>query len=140
MDAGIALDAGDRDTAAELFIDYWMGSGSWKQIPDAHKPHVAASVTNIRRWGHALFSEPTPLRAFRSLDLPVLYMVGNKSTASAHGVARLLTRTLPRVERVEFRELGHMGPVTHPDLVNEVIRQFLGRVSTFASAPTNVEV
>jgi hypothetical protein len=29
------------------------------------------------------------------------------------------------VEIVEFDTLGHMGPVTHPDQVNEVIRQFL---------------
>jgi hypothetical protein len=28
---------------------------------------------------------------------------------------------------VEFENLGHMGPVTHPDLVNEAIGQFLER-------------
>lgn len=77
--------------------------------------------------GTALFTEPTPLEAFRSLDVPVLYMVGKRSPASAHGVARLLARALPRVEAVEFEELGHMGPVTHPDQVNEVIARFLER-------------
>jgi hypothetical protein len=28
---------------------------------------------------------------------------------------------------VVFETLGHMGPVTHPDLVNEAIAQFLER-------------
>jgi len=28
---------------------------------------------------------------------------------------------------VEFEKLGHMGPVTHPDTVNEAIGQFLER-------------
>jgi len=28
---------------------------------------------------------------------------------------------------VEFEELGHMGPVTHPEPVNAAIRTFLGR-------------
>jgi pimeloyl-ACP methyl ester carboxylesterase len=42
-------------------------------------------------------------------------------------VARLLTRVLPRVEVVEFAGLGHMGPVTHPEVVNEAIRRFLER-------------
>ena len=124
-DAGIALDAGNREAAAERFIDYWMGKGSWKQIPDQRKAPIAASVTNVRRWSHALFTEPTPLAAFRSLDIPVLYMVGKRSTPAAHGVARLLTNALPRVEVVEFEELGHMGPITHPDRVNEVITRFL---------------
>lgn len=74
-----------------------------------------------------MFTEPTPLAAFRSLDIPVLYMAGRRSTASARGVARLLTSALPRVEVVEFDELGHMGPVTHPERVNEAIARFLER-------------
>jgi pimeloyl-ACP methyl ester carboxylesterase len=123
-----ALDAGNLDAAAECFIDYWMGEGSWKQTPEQRKAPIAASVVNMRRWGHALFTEPTPLSAFRALDIPVLYMVGGRSTTSACGVARLLTKVLPRVEVVEFEELGHMGPVTHPERVNEVIARFLERV------------
>jgi pimeloyl-ACP methyl ester carboxylesterase len=124
-DASIALDAGNPDGAAERFIDYWMGSGTWKQMPAERRQPIAASGTNVRRWAHALFTEPTPLNAFRSLDVPVLYMVGKRSTPSGHGVARLLLSALPRVELVEFEDLGHMGPVTHPDPVNQAIRQFL---------------
>jgi pimeloyl-ACP methyl ester carboxylesterase len=124
-DAGAALDAGNADAAAERFIDYWMGAGAWQRTPGQRKPQIAASVANVRRWAHALFTEPEPLQAFAALDVPVLYMVGARSTASAHGVARLLTATLPRVEIVEFGHLGHMGPVTHPELVNEAIGGFL---------------
>jgi pimeloyl-ACP methyl ester carboxylesterase len=127
-DASVALDAGNRDAAAERFIDYWMGDGAWKQIPEQRKPPIAASVTNKRRWAHALFTEPTPLNAFRSLDVPVLYMVGKRSRPSALGVARLLLAALPRVELVEFENIGHMGPVTDPGSVNEVIKHFLERV------------
>jgi pimeloyl-ACP methyl ester carboxylesterase len=126
-DASVALDAGAQDAAAERFIDYWMGNGTWKQIPEPRRAPIADSVTNVRRWAHALFTEPAPLSAFRSLDIPVLYMVGKRSTQSAHGVARLLANALPRVELVEFENLGHMGPITHPDPVNEVIRGFLER-------------
>jgi pimeloyl-ACP methyl ester carboxylesterase len=123
----IALEEGNQDAAAERFIDYWMGTGAWKQTPEQRKAPIAASVKNVRRWAHALMNELAPLAAFRSLDVPVLYMTGKRSTQSARGVARLLTSVLPRVEVVEFESLGHMGPVTHPDLVNEAIRQFLER-------------
>jgi len=126
-DAGLALEAGNLEGAAERFIDYWMGRGAWKRTPEPRKPSIAASVVNVRRWGHALFTEPTPLHAFRSLDVPVLYMVGKRSTVSARGVARRLATALPRVELVELDDLGHMGPVTHPDLVNDVIAQYLER-------------
>ncbi len=126
--AGSALDAGDRDTAARLFIDYWMGEGSWDRTPDERKPATAASVANVRRWGHALFTEPTPLSAFRALDIPVLYMVGGRSRPSALGVAQLLTSVLPDVEVVTFESLGHMGPITHPEPVNAAIAGFLERI------------
>ena len=125
VDTGVALDAGNQHAVAQRFIDYWMGTGSWEQMPDQRKAPIAASVKNVRRWAHALFTEPTPLAAFRALDMPVLYMIGKRSTASAHGVARLLTNALPRVEVVTFEALGHMGPMTHPDAVNVVIARFL---------------
>jgi pimeloyl-ACP methyl ester carboxylesterase len=126
-DASRALDAGDPAGAAERFIDYWMGTGAWKQTPEPRRAPIAESVKHVRRWAHALFTEPTPLAAFRSLDVPVLYMTGKRSTASAHGVARLLTAALPRVKVVEFEDLGHMGPVTHPNRVNEAIEHFVRR-------------
>jgi pimeloyl-ACP methyl ester carboxylesterase len=122
-----ALDQYDRNRAAEIFVDYWTDEGSWRRTPPQRQAPIAAAITNVRRWGHALFTEPTPLKSFRSLTMPVLYMVGARSTQSALGVARLLTATLPRVEVMTFEQLGHMGPVTHPDAVNAAIEQFLAR-------------
>jgi pimeloyl-ACP methyl ester carboxylesterase len=81
----------------------------------------------VRGWGNALLTEPTPLKAFAALRVPVLYMVGKKSPSPSLGVARLLTHVMPNVEVVEFDDLGHMGPVTHPDVVNEAIARFLTR-------------
>ena len=126
--AGAALDAGDTDRAAECFIDFWMGKGAWARTPEARKGPIAASVANVRGWKSVLFGEPTPLEAFAVLDVPVLYMTGKDSPASSLGVARLLTKTLPQVEVVEFEGLGHMGPVTHPEVVNVALAEFLKRV------------
>jgi len=122
-----ALGADDPAGAARCFIDFWMGKGAWDQTPEPRKGPIATSVTNVRGWAHALFGEPTPLSAFAELDVPVLYMIGARSPASSRAVARLLTRVLPRVEVVEFEGLGHMGPVTHPEVVNEAIGRFLDR-------------
>ena len=127
-DASRALDAGDLHGAARCFIDYWSGPGSWERMPEHRKPTMAASIANVRRWSHALFSEATPLDAFASLDVPVLVLSGGRSTASARGVTRLLLRVLPRAEPIEFAALGHMGPVTDPQTVDPVIAGFLDRV------------
>ena len=119
------LDRGDRDAAARRFIDYWSGEGSWQRVPAHRKPAMAASIANIRRWGHALFTEATPLAAFASLDIPVLLLTGTRSTASARAVVERLSQVLPRVRVVEFAGLGHMGPVTNPAAVDPVIADFI---------------
>lgn len=123
-----ALDAGDRDSAAEHFIDYWMGKGSWQATPSQRKPAIAGSTVNVRRWAHALITEATPVEAFAALNIPILYMLGEQSPESAHAVARILIPVLPLVRVAEFPGLGHMGPITHPEVVNSEIARFLAEV------------
>ena len=125
--AGIALATGDRDAAAEHFIDFWMGTGVWRATPQARRCAIEAAIVNVQGWADALFGEPTPLQALAALEMPVLLMVGQNSPASARAVAQLLAQALPRVETLEFEGLGHMGPVAHPELVNPAIEAFLRR-------------
>lgn len=125
--AGLALAAGDRSAAAEHFIDFWMGTGTWHSKPEAQRGAIEAATANVEGWGHALFNEPTPLRAFAALTMPVLLMVGTETPASARAVVGLLARVLPKVEVMEFAGLGHMGPLTHPEVVNSAIEDFLNR-------------
>ncbi|WP_439888343.1 alpha/beta fold hydrolase [Pseudomonas sp. MBLB4123] len=111
--------------AAEHFIDYWMGKGSWARMPATRQGPIVATIGNLPGWAHALLGEPTPLAAFAALNVPVLYMIGQNSPASSRAVGRLLTAALPRVQVIEFEGLGHMGPITHPDVVNQAIARFL---------------
>lgn len=123
--AGAAAAAGDGATAARIFIDFWMGAGAWDAMPAGRQRAVAEASLNVEGWWRALSTEPTPLSAFAALDVPVLYMVGGRSPESAHAVARVLVPALRKVQVVRFPELGHMGPVTHPGVVNPVIAKFL---------------
>jgi pimeloyl-ACP methyl ester carboxylesterase len=123
--AAAAVDAGELGAAAEYFVDFWMGNGAWARIPEARRAPIVHSIVNVQRWADALFNEPTPLVAFSQLNIPVLYMMGTKSPSSSRGVGRLLIRALPRVHIVEFNGMGHMGPVTHPEVVNDVIARFV---------------
>jgi pimeloyl-ACP methyl ester carboxylesterase len=124
-DAATAVARGDSAAAAERFIDYWMGPGAWAAMPQTRQPAIAQSMRGIGYWAHALFNEPAPLSAFAALDVPVLYLVGGRSPASSRGVFDLLEKTLPNLRVKQFDGLGHMGPVTHPDLVNQAIDRYL---------------
>ena len=123
--ASAALDVGNRDAAAEHFIDFWMGKGSWLNTPDSRKGPIVESVVNVRRWGHALFSEPMVLDSFASLSMPVLYLLGQDSPESARSVERVLSPTLPNVRVVKVEGWGHMAPITHAESVNARIAEFV---------------
>ena len=124
-----AVSLNDLETAAERFVDYWLGPGSFTGIPEARRPALANSMRKVRAEWHAAFNEPTPLPAFSAVDVPTLFLTGSKSPASTRYVAGLLCVVLPRVTVIELEGLGHMGPVTHPERVNEAIESFLREVT-----------
>lgn len=126
--AGAAAEAvgrGDHDEAARHFIDYWSGAGAWQRTPEQRRPPVAHSIRDVGSWAHALFTEPSTAQSFRSLEIPVLFMTGTDTTASARGVARILCSALPNVRVRSFHGVGHMGPVQDPGAVNDAIERFL---------------
>jgi pimeloyl-ACP methyl ester carboxylesterase len=129
-----SVDQGDLDAAAEQFIDYWSGDGTWAATPENRRQAIAASMRAAKPEEHALFSDPTPLHAFAALDVPTLLLTGTRSKASVRAIARLLTPVLPRVRVEEIDGVGHMAPVTHPERVNPLIERFLEAARPGAAA------
>jgi pimeloyl-ACP methyl ester carboxylesterase len=125
--AASELATGNRGAAAERFIDYWMGDGAWERMPESRRAPIEATIVNVQDWATALFDEPTPLAAFKTLEMPVFLMIGKDSPTSSRGVAQRLAGVLPDLELVELEGMGHMGPITHPGAVNTAIEAFLER-------------
>jgi len=95
-----AVEVGALDSAAQRFIDYWMGAGTWAGMPPQRRAAIAQTMPSVRSQWTAIFAETTPLPVYSLLDLPVLYLVGSKSPSSTRAVARLLTPDLSQ------RDLG----------------------------------
>jgi len=119
------VDQGHLKASAKRFIDYWMGDGAWAATSESRRPVLAAAMRAVKPEWHAVFHEPTPLSGFAAVHVPTLLLTGTQSKASALAVARLLTAVLPRVRTEEIEGVGHMAPVTHPDIVNPLIECFL---------------
>ena len=91
----------------------------------AQAPIAAALRDDIAQGAYAPGDQLPTEAALSALRMPVLLMTGSESPASSLGVARILAAQLARVETIEFQGLGHMGPVTHPERVNEAVERFL---------------
>jgi pimeloyl-ACP methyl ester carboxylesterase len=119
------IDAGRLEAAAERFIDYWTGAGSWAATPQERRPRLVDTVRSLREGWQAAFDERWSAAELRALDIPCLLLTGTASTAAARRAVRLLGELLPRAKVVELDGLPHMGPVTHPERVDPLIEAFI---------------
>ena len=67
------------------------------------------------------------LADYHSLDIPTLLLWGEHTPCATREITRLLMRHLPNARGAELADVGHMGPVTHPQTVNPLINHFLTR-------------
>lgn len=120
---------GELEPAAERFIDYWAGEGTWVAMPAERRPRLLSTMRSLRDGWLAAFSEPWTAAGLRSLDIPCLLMTGSRSTAAARRALGLLREMLPRAHVVEFEGLGHLGPINHPERIDAAVEAFLSERS-----------
>jgi pimeloyl-ACP methyl ester carboxylesterase len=111
--------------AARRFIDYWSGEGVWDSLPEWQREAIERRMKKVTADFDATLGNPTPLEAYRELDIPLLFLYGLQSPRSTQQIAEWMAQELPNVEVRGLLPLGHMGPVSHADGVNRMISSFL---------------
>lgn len=123
---GRLLAADLRAEAAAAFLDYWGGPGSFAGFPARVRTDFARRTAKLALDFQALTGTPLTLNDYRQLRLPVTLIAGRSSKLPALRVTEELSRVLPDC-KLHLLPTGHMGPVTHPELVNPIIRESLAR-------------
>jgi pimeloyl-ACP methyl ester carboxylesterase len=121
------LSDGLNDSAAKLFIDYWSGDGSFGHLPEHHQAKIASEMPKVLMDFEAILSGYLSPSDLNKIDCPVLVMYGLESPEATRQVANLLSEKLPKVETRELIGIGHMGPITHRDQINDIIENYLDR-------------
>lgn len=119
------VDSGNSTNAAVRFIDYWNGERAFEQMPDPLKKAVVNGMTKVRLEWDVIFGATSDLAELIPLRMPTLLLSGTGSTQAAQAVAHLLHHSLSDSHLVLLEGLEHMGPVTHPSVVNAYILHFL---------------
>jgi pimeloyl-ACP methyl ester carboxylesterase len=116
---------GDYRAGVADFVDYWSKPGSW----NAMRPAVQKA---LMRWApkgpldfHALFQDPTSAEAYGELKFPVLIMRGEHAPMPTRVISERLLELLPRSRLKIIADAGHMGPLTHPLKVSDVIAKHI---------------
>ncbi len=119
------MDEGNFVEAGEYFIDYWLKPGAWKSMTKIRRSALVNGMHAASPEWYASFHEPTPLTEFATIEVPILLLSGKKSTIPARAITTLLSSVLPHARVLELEGIGHLGPVTHPEVINSAIEAFL---------------
>jgi pimeloyl-ACP methyl ester carboxylesterase len=120
---------GDYRGAATAFVDYWNGRGAFSAL----RPAVQEALVRWTPKGpldfRALIDDPTPIEAYRSLDVPTLILRGEHAPAPTRVIAEALSQLMPAARLLVVAGAGHMGPVTHKAAVCAPFVEHIGRVA-----------
>lgn len=128
----------DPAAGAARFVDYWSGRDTFAALPELKQRAFTALLPKVLMEFRAVAAERRITSWLRDFDAPVCLMHGSSSPVSARRVIAFLAALLPRMRRIEFGA-GHMGPVTHPDMVNPEIVRFIANSAASSDRPPEIE-
>ena len=121
---------GDWRTVAERFADYWLGDGSWSAMPEKRRAaFVAALPPNFHEWD-AVMTEATPIEAWTTLAAETLVVSDPRTRRPIREIVDIFADACPHWSFRSIAEGGHMAPLTRPDLINPIVREFLDGFAT----------
>ena len=59
------------------------------------------------------------------IELPVLVVAGHPDAGTPAALAAQIAERLPHGRYLQFDDIDHFGPMTHPSRIADVIREFL---------------
>jgi pimeloyl-ACP methyl ester carboxylesterase len=126
--------AGDHRAAAETFVDYWSSPGAWTTLREQAQSDLMRYIPKACLEFRAVASESTALATYRHFQFPVLLLQGQLAPAPTQVIARQLARALRFGSLQTLPGAGHMGPLTHADMVADLMGDFIERQEAYGSA------
>jgi pimeloyl-ACP methyl ester carboxylesterase len=142
---GVLDDVADRDARASLaqlktyvpdergvdeawlagFVDWWNGAGAWQRLGDDTKGAFRRVGWKVSQEVASLVADRTDRARYATITVPTLLLGGEQTQPAERRTLERLAETLPGAQLQLFPGLGHMGPITHANLVNDAIVAFV---------------
>lgn len=119
---------GQRDDwteVAERFVDYWLGDGGWAATPEERRQaYMQLLRPNQFEWD-CLASDRTTLEDLAALRARAMIAYSPAARRPIREIVGLIESRCPNWSVARIAEGGHMAPLTHPQVVNPLIADFL---------------
>jgi pimeloyl-ACP methyl ester carboxylesterase len=116
---------GDWPKVAERFADYWLGDGSWRTMPETRRAAFTDSLLpNFYEWD-AVMEEEATVEAWKALTARTMVVSDAATRLPIREIVEIFARACPHWTFRTIPEGGHMAPLTRPELINPIVREFL---------------
>jgi pimeloyl-ACP methyl ester carboxylesterase len=129
-DAELPFDdaTGGDEAWFRVFVDWWNGEGAWDALPPPSRAQFLKVGRKVYFEVKSLVADETPASAYAPFTGRALVLNGQRTPEHARRVGELVAAALPNAEHVVVEGAGHMGPLTHPTVVNDAIASHLAKV------------
>jgi pimeloyl-ACP methyl ester carboxylesterase len=117
--------SGVDESWLRAYVEWWSGRGAWDQAGDATRAAFRAMGIKMFYGVMSLAADRTSRATYATIAAPTLLLGGELSPMPERRVVQRLAAALPKARLHLFDGIGHMGPISHPALVNEPIIQHL---------------
>jgi pimeloyl-ACP methyl ester carboxylesterase len=119
-------DAGDVEKAARNFGDYWSEPGYWDSLHENLRASFIANLRNNYYEWEAVLEGDVTLEGWReALPERTLVISARDTKRTISEIVELMREACPGWSYVQLPEGGHMAPISHPQLVNPIIADFM---------------
>lgn len=106
------------DQAMALFCDFWSGEGCWDRINDRAKSRLINDYASVMLDFRQVFTGQMDI-AEQTYSGSINLFCGDASHPIAIAMSKRLARQYGQASPELIKGLGHLGPVTHPEIVAE---------------------
>jgi pimeloyl-ACP methyl ester carboxylesterase len=117
----------DKYKAAEIFTNYWNQEGFFKSLPVKMQRLMANDMEKVNLDFQALTAEQYSLDDISNISCRTLLMSGDYSPKLSHDLLALIAGAIPNKKLLTFK-VGHMGPVSHSQLIHPEIAGFIQKI------------
>jgi pimeloyl-ACP methyl ester carboxylesterase len=116
---------GDWSWVAQRFGDYWLGDGAWAAMPERRQAAFIESVPPTMHEWDAVMDEAATAETYSALACRTLVVSDPATRLPIREIVEILESACPQWTFRSLPEGGHMAPLTRPELVNPLVREFL---------------
>jgi pimeloyl-ACP methyl ester carboxylesterase len=121
LDLSWGPNAADRERWLRTFVDYWGGEGAWSALREDAREAFRGVAWVVREGVRSLSEDATPAAAYAPFRFPVQLVTAEKSPLAAKRVIQRLGEAIAGARIATVPGVGHLAPLTHPELVNPIL-------------------